>query len=205
MICLKDGTRDVIQRWPIKQKVCEIEWSRGGYSLYVGWYGCAAVLTPFLTFWEVNTIFLGYFFSSTDTKTIFWGTKTTSPYKIRFFWPQIHFSLDLFGCIFQRPAITGWCEWNGMQNNPGKFPLMVMSSIEIEPVSITLEGNTAITSELCMKVLGILLGDRLEFSQHISVTYWTAAKQLTSWPPGSTAAYFVHSPCQTRRTVKSLI
>ena len=29
---------------------------------------------PFLTFWGLNMILLGYFFSSTDTKTIFWGT-----------------------------------------------------------------------------------------------------------------------------------
>ena len=28
---------------------------------------------PFLTFWGLNSIFLGYFFSSTDTKTIFLG------------------------------------------------------------------------------------------------------------------------------------
>ena len=33
----------------------------GGYSLYVGWYGCAAVLTPFLTFWGLNSIFLANF------------------------------------------------------------------------------------------------------------------------------------------------
>ena len=63
--------------------------SRGGYSLYVGWYGCAAILTLFLTFWGLNSIFLGYFFSSTNTKTIFWGIKTTNSYRIRSFRPQI--------------------------------------------------------------------------------------------------------------------
>ena len=46
---------------------------------------------PFLTFWEFNKIFLGYFFLSKDTKTIFWGTKTINPYRIRSFWPQIPF------------------------------------------------------------------------------------------------------------------
>ena len=70
--------------------------SRGGYSLYFGWYGCAAVLTPFLTFWTgLNTIFLGYFVSSTDTKTIFWGTRTTNHCRIRSFWPQFFPSIFL--------------------------------------------------------------------------------------------------------------
>ena len=62
-------------------------------------------LTPFLTFWGLNTIFLEYFFSSTNTKTIFWGTKTTTPYRIWSFWTQIpFFALDLFGSNFQWPA-----------------------------------------------------------------------------------------------------
>ena len=46
---------------------------------------------PFLTFWGLNSIFLGYFFSSTNTKTIFWDIRTTNSYKIRSFWPQIPF------------------------------------------------------------------------------------------------------------------
>ena len=33
---------------------------------------------PFFTLAGSSTIFLGYFFSSTNTKTIFWGTKTTN-------------------------------------------------------------------------------------------------------------------------------
>ena len=44
---------------------------RGGYSLCVGWYGCAAVLIPLLTFWGWNTIFLGYFYSSPTPKRSF--------------------------------------------------------------------------------------------------------------------------------------
>ena len=45
----------------------------------------------FLTFWGLNSIFMGYFFSSTNTKTIFWGIKTTNSHRIRSFWPQILF------------------------------------------------------------------------------------------------------------------
>ena len=33
---------------------------------------------PFFTLAGSSTIFLGYFFSSTNTKTIFWGIKTTN-------------------------------------------------------------------------------------------------------------------------------
>ena len=40
---------------------------------------------PFLTFWGLNSIFLGYFFSSTNTTTIFWGIRNTNSYKIPFF------------------------------------------------------------------------------------------------------------------------
>ena len=46
---------------------------------------------PFLTFWGLNSIFLGYFFSSTNTTTTFWGIRNTNSYKIRSFWPQIPF------------------------------------------------------------------------------------------------------------------
>ena len=59
---------------------------------------------PFLTFWRLNSIFLGYFFSSTNTKTIFWGIKTTNSHRIRSFGPKFHFSLNLFGSNFQWPA-----------------------------------------------------------------------------------------------------
>ena len=44
---------------------------------------------PFLTLAGSSTIFLGYFFSSTNSKAIFWGTKTTNFYKNRSFWPHL--------------------------------------------------------------------------------------------------------------------
>ena len=68
------------------------------------WFGCAAVLPPFLTFWGLNPIFLGNFFSSTNTKMIFWGIKTTNRYRFDVFDPILLFSLDLLGSNFQRPA-----------------------------------------------------------------------------------------------------
>ena len=35
---------------------------RGGYSLYVGWYGCAAVLTPFFDILRLELDLFGVFF-----------------------------------------------------------------------------------------------------------------------------------------------
>ena len=56
---------------------------------------------PFLTFWGLNTIFLGYFFLSTNTKKLILGT---NPSRITSFWPQIPLCLDLLGSNFQRPV-----------------------------------------------------------------------------------------------------
>ena len=67
-------------------------------------------------------------------------------------------------------------ESNGMQANHSKFQLMIMSPIPTEPVSITLKGNTVIMSESCVKVLGILIDDRLDFSQHVSLMCSKAAR-----------------------------
>ena len=61
--------------------------------------------SPFLTFWGLNTIFLGYFFSSINSKAIFWGTKTTNFCKNRSFWPQIQFFPRSFWVQFS--AATG--------------------------------------------------------------------------------------------------
>ena len=80
-------------------------WPRGGYSLCDGWYICAAVLTPFFHFGRIEHDLFGVFFSSTNSKAIFWGTKTTNFFtKIDLFGPKFKFFLDLFGSNFQRPA-----------------------------------------------------------------------------------------------------
>ena len=56
---------------------------------------------PFFTLAGSSTIFLGCFFSSTNTKTIFWVQILA---KFDLFGPKIPFSLDLFGSNFQWPA-----------------------------------------------------------------------------------------------------
>ena len=53
-----------------------------------------------------STIFLGYFFSSTNSKAIFWGTKTTNFYKNRSFWPQIQFFPRSFWVQFSAASGT---------------------------------------------------------------------------------------------------
>ena len=77
----------------------------GGYSLCDGWYIFAAVLTPFFHFGRIEHDLFGYFFSSTNTKTIFCGIKTTNSYRIRSFRPQISFFPRSFW--FQFSAASG--------------------------------------------------------------------------------------------------
>ena len=53
-------------------------------------------------FWHSGDWTRGTFFSSTNTKTIFWGTKTTNPYIIRsFFGSKFHFPTIFLGPIFR--------------------------------------------------------------------------------------------------------
>ena len=61
---------------------------------------------PFFTLAGSSTIFLGYFFSSTNTKTIFCGIKTTSSYRIRSFRPQISFFPRSFWVQFSAASGT---------------------------------------------------------------------------------------------------
>ena len=61
---------------------------------------------PFFTLAGSSTIFLGYFFSSTNTKTIFCGIKTTNSYRIRSFRPQISFFPRSFWVQFSAASGT---------------------------------------------------------------------------------------------------
>ena len=76
---------------------------------------------PFLTFWGLNSIFLVYFFSSTNTKTIFCGIKTTNSYIIRYFRPEISFfprsSFDVYTASQSRSLLTS-AENPASQNSP---------------------------------------------------------------------------------------
>ena len=81
-----------------------------GYSLYVGWYGCAAVLTPF--FWhsgDWTRSFWGTFSHPPTPKWSFGVLKLPILTEFDLFGPKFHFSLNLFGCpiIFLGPIFSG--------------------------------------------------------------------------------------------------
>ena len=60
-----------------------------------------------------------------------------------------------------------WFEKNGMKANPDKFQMMVISSKSHDGIHISL-GQNDIVSEECVKVLGVLIDNKLNFSNQIS-------------------------------------
>ena len=80
---------------------------RGGTPYVMGDTYVPRFWPPFLfTLAGSSTIFLGYFFSSTNTKTIFSGIKTTISYRIRSFRPQISFFPRSFWVQFSAASGT---------------------------------------------------------------------------------------------------
>ena len=80
---------------------------------------------PFFTLAGSSTIFLGYFFSSTNSKAIFWGTKTTNFYKNRSFWPQIQFFPRSFWVQFSAASGTPPSVFRPSTPPPGVIPLKI--------------------------------------------------------------------------------
>ena len=67
--------------------------------------------------------------------------------------------------MFPFHDVIMWVECLGMQANPNKFQMMFKSPMSTEPISIIWKGNTVITSESWVKVLGIFTDvARLGFS-----------------------------------------
>ena len=69
-----------------------------------------------------------------------------------------------------------WFTSNGMKANPNKFQFMVISSKQMEPQNIELHGGVSITSEPSVKILGVVIDDRLNFDEHISMCCTKPAK-----------------------------
>ena len=67
-----------------------------------------------------------------------------------------------------------------MQANPDKFQFMIISSDDNSTRSLTLNENTVIVSEKHVKVLGVEIDCRLNFSLHISSVCKNAARQLNA-------------------------
>ena len=73
-----------------------------------------------------------------------------------------------------------WFTDNGMKANPNKFQFMVISSKPLEAQNIELHGGVSITSEPSVKILGVVIDDRLNFDEHISMCCTKAARQLNA-------------------------
>ena len=73
-----------------------------------------------------------------------------------------------------------WFDVNGMQANPEKFQFMLLSRVPLNEQCITLGKDTVLSSEACVKVLGVMIDEKLNFSEHVSVLCKKAARQLNA-------------------------
>ena len=117
----------------------------GGDSLCDGWYICAAVLTPFFHFGRIEHDLFGVFFSSTNSKAIFWGTKTTNFYKNRSFWPQLQFFPRSFWVQFSAASGTPPSVFRP-STPPGTNPNMTFLSVPICLLSISINNISSSSS-----------------------------------------------------------
>ena len=108
---------------------------RGGTPYVMGDTYVPRFWPPFFTLAGSSTIFLGYFFSSTNSKAIFWGTKTTNFYKNRSFWPQIQFFPRSFWVQFSAASGTPPSVFRPSTPPPGVY--LRATSQEIPQPSIT--------------------------------------------------------------------
>ena len=69
---------------------------------------------------------------------------------------------------------------NGMKANPNKIQFMVISSKPLEPQNIELHGGVSFTSEPSVKILGVVIDDRLNFDEHICMCCTKATRQLNA-------------------------
>ena len=73
-----------------------------------------------------------------------------------------------------------WFELNGMKANPDKFQFMIMSKESYVGHEICIDENVTISSEKCVKLLGVTIDHKLNFGDHITVTCKKAALQLNA-------------------------
>ena len=73
-----------------------------------------------------------------------------------------------------------WCNDNGMEANPKKFQFMVLSPGQTKEVTINLGNNICLNSVPNVKVLGVLIDDRLQFNEQIRSSCNKAARQLNA-------------------------
>ena len=73
-----------------------------------------------------------------------------------------------------------WFTENGMQTNGDKFQFLAISSDDIQSYTISLDDDTVIESVKYVKALGVVIDDKLNFSEHISVVCKKSARQLNA-------------------------
>ena len=67
-----------------------------------------------------------------------------------------------------------------MQANPEKFQFLAISSNDKNSYQLKLSEDTIINSEKHVKALGIIIDDKLNFSEHVSAICKKSARQLNA-------------------------
>ena len=67
-----------------------------------------------------------------------------------------------------------------MKANPSKFQFMMISSERIQQQCLNIGSGIILRSEPSVKVLGVTIDDRLQFSEHISACCLKASRQLNA-------------------------
>ena len=71
-----------------------------------------------------------------------------------------------------------WFNSNDIKANPDKFQFMMLSSSSLAPVELLLDFSTYVTSQDCVKVLGITIDKQLTFNEHISLLLHTGCPAI---------------------------
>ena len=72
-----------------------------------------------------------------------------------------------------------WFGNNGMKANPTKFQIMVLSPNPNDDIELKLDENTILKPEKSVKALGVIIDNRLTFSDHISAIVLGDKQRLT--------------------------
>ena len=74
-----------------------------------------------------------------------------------------------------------WYKDNGMEANPDKFQFMVASSQPLAPVKFNIHEDIVITSQLCVKALGVFIDCQFKFDEHVQQLCSKAGRQLNAF------------------------
>ena len=74
-----------------------------------------------------------------------------------------------------------WFTANGMKANPSKFQFMMISNERIQQQCLNIGSGIILRSEPSVKVLGVTIDDRLQFSEHISACCLKASRQFCAF------------------------